>query len=194
MKSVVYNYLFFLFLVFTIGCNKKPSKSYVLTKDVGIKITNIDTASYFSKNEIQEFKKNVIYRGDALSFSKLVIQLGDESNYKELQKYALIMADEYNNGNSCCQVFINIVALNNNNVYNDIYDFAKINEQAKLEALKYLEKGILLDEIGCISMLRDIYRNGIGTPVNKGKADKLQKMIDQSLKLSPSPRNNGYAE
>lgn len=156
MKSIVYNFLFLLFLIFSIGCNQKPSKSCSSTKDTELEITNIDTASVFNNNELELYKKNVVDKGDVLSFSKLTIHYENKNNYKELNKYALIMANKYNCGGACLQVFINIVALNNNNEYNDIYDFKKINNEAKNEALKYLKKGVSLNEIGCMSELEEI--------------------------------------
>ncbi|AZI20667.1 sel1 repeat family protein [Chryseobacterium taklimakanense] len=138
----------------------------------------VDTASVFQDNKIEEYHNNVITKGDALSFTKLIIHYEEKSDYKELQKYALIMADKYNSGDGCSQVFVNIVAMNNNNEYYDISDFAKINNKAKNEALKYLEKGAKLNDIDCMSMLSDIYRNGIGVEKDVKKADELKRKIE----------------
>ncbi|CAA7193821.1 hypothetical protein [Chryseobacterium potabilaquae] len=138
----------------------------------------IDTASVFNKTQIEEFKKNVINKGDPDSFVKLIIHYEDKSNYKELNKYALIMADKYNNGDGYNQVFIDIIAINNNNEYYDITDLAKISEKAKFEALKYLKKGASINNINCMSMLAEIYRNGIGVEKDVKKADKLKKKME----------------
>ncbi|RNA61782.1 sel1 repeat family protein [Chryseobacterium nematophagum] len=137
----------------------------------------IDTASAFNKPQIEKFQKNVIDKGDVLSFNKLAIHYEDKFDYKELQKYALIMANQYNNGDGFSQAFVNIIAMNNNNEY-DITNLAKLNEKAKSEALESLEKGAKLNDIHCMSMLAEIYRNGIGVEKDVRKADKLKKKIE----------------
>lgn len=171
-----------LLLVIMINCNKNNEK--IMTNNEPFSnnhqdITKIiiDTASVLKNNQIEEFQKKVIDKGDVYSFNRLAIYYEDKSNYKELQKYALIMADKYNSGDGYSQVFVNIIAINNNNEYNDITDLAKINEKAKNEALKYLEKGALLNDTNCISILQKIYRNGIGVDKNVKKADELKEKI-----------------
>jgi TPR repeat protein len=139
----------------------------------------VDTASVFNKIQIEEYKKGVIDKGDPNSFTRLIIHYEDKSNYKELHKYALIMADKYHSGDGYSQVFIDIIAMNNNNEYDDITDFSKINEKAKSEALKYLEKGAKLNDIDCMSMLAEIYRNGIGVEKDAKKADELTRKIKE---------------
>lgn len=179
-----------MLLIFVINCNNKNKGSVMENTDTNnvdsslphqpdtTKII-IDTASVFNKTQIEEYQKNVIDKGDVLSFNKLAIHYEDRSNYKELQKYALIMANKYNNGDGCSQVFVNIVAINNNNEYYDITDFAKINEKAKNEALRYLEKGVSLNDINSTSMLAEIYRNGIGVEKDVKKADELTRKIKE---------------
>lgn len=184
-KLIIYLFL----LIFGISCGNKNKENIMKNSDThnesGANISNelattnisIDTASVFDNNQIEEYKKNVINKGDALSFTKLIIHYEDKSNYRELQKYTLIMADKYNNGDGCSQAFVNIIAMNNNNKYNDLTDLDRINEKAKKEALKYLEKGSSLNDIDCMSMLSDIYRNGIGVEKDVKKADELKKKI-----------------
>ncbi|CAA7193827.1 hypothetical protein [Chryseobacterium potabilaquae] len=137
----------------------------------------IDTASAFNKSQIEEFKKNVIKKGDQDSFVRLVIHYGNLSNYEEQYKYALIMANKYNNGDGCNIVFMSIIAMNNNNHFN-INALAILNKKAKSEALRYLEKGAKLNDINCMSMLAEIYRNGIGVEKDVKKADKLKKKME----------------
>lgn len=69
--------------------------------------------------------------------------------------------------------------MNNNNSYRDISDFSKINAKAKSEALKYLEKGILLNDVNSASILEEIYRNGIGVTKDIKKAEEIKKKIDK---------------
>lgn len=139
----------------------------------------IDTASVFKNNQIEEYKKNVISKGDPDSFTRLIIHYGNLPDYKELQKYALIMADKYNSGDGCSQVFMNIIAMSGNNEYYDIADFAKLKEEDKSIALKYLKKGASLSDINCMSMLAEIYRNGIGVEKDVKKADNLKQKIEK---------------
>ncbi len=139
----------------------------------------VDTASVFKNNQIEEYKKDVVSNGDPDAFTRLIIHYGNIPDYKELYKYALIMADKYNSGDGYSMVFESIIALNNNNEYYDITDFAKINEKAKTEALKYLEKGASINDINCMSKLAQIYRNGIGVEKDIKKADELKKKIEE---------------
>lgn len=170
-----------LFLIVIISCNKNSknimNNNEPLSNNQDTTKVIVDTTSVIKNNQIEEFQKNVIYKGDIYSFNRLAIHYEDKSNYKELQKYALTMADKYNNGDGCSQVFVNIVAMNNNNEYYDITDFAKLNEKAKSEALKYLEKGVSLNDINSASMLAEIYRNGIGVDKDVKKADELKEKI-----------------
>ncbi|RNA61787.1 sel1 repeat family protein [Chryseobacterium nematophagum] len=185
-KTIIYSAL----LIFIINCSNKNKNSLMENTDTNntdsilldkpdtTKII-IDTASAFNKLQIEEFKKNVINKGDPDSFVKLIIHYGNLSDYKELYKYALIMANQYNSGDGYSMVFESIIAMNNNDEYYDITDLAKINEKAKVEALKYLEKGAKLNDINCMSKLQEIYRNGIGVEKNVKKADELEKKIEE---------------
>ncbi|CAA7389953.1 sel1 repeat family protein [Chryseobacterium fistulae] len=138
----------------------------------------IDTASVFKKDQLEDYKKNVINKGDQDSFIRLVVHYGNLSNYEGQYKYALIMANKYNNGDGCNIVFMSIIAMNNNNDFNINY-LATLNKKEKTEALKYLEKGAKLNDIDCMSMLAEIYRNGIGVEKDVRKADKLKKKIEE---------------
>lgn len=180
-KIIIYSVL----LIFIISCSSKNEKnikentdSILMTKSDTGKII-IDTASAFNKLQIEEYKKNVVNKGDPDSFVKLIIHYDNLSDYKELYKYALIMANEYNSGDGNNMVFESIIAMNNNNEYYDITDFAKINKKAKSEALKYLEKGANLNDINCMSKLQEIYRNGIGVEKDVKKANEIKKKIEK---------------
>lgn len=182
--------IYLVLLIFAINCSNKNKENIMKNADTyntdsalpdkpdTAKII-VDTASVFKKNELEEYKKNVICKGDPDSFTRLIIHYGNLPDYKELNKYALIMADKYNSGDGYNMVFESIIAMNNNNEYDDITDFAKINEKAKLEALKYLEKGAKLNDINCMSKLQEIYRNGIGVEKNVKTADELKKKIEK---------------
>ncbi len=169
-----------IFLIMIFSCNKNRNliteKKNTTADDLDASVI-IDTASTFNKKEIEGYKNDVINYGDNASFTKLIIYYEDKHNYTELQKFAVIMANKYNNGDGFSQAFVNVVAINNNNEYNDITDFAKINENAKIEALKYLKEGVLLNDIDCMSMLQEIYRNGIGIEKNIKEADNLKEQI-----------------
>lgn len=174
-----------MLLIFIISCSNKNKKNIIENTDSTLMVKPdtakiiIDTTSAFNRLQIEEYKKNVINKGDPDSFVKLIIHYGNLSDYKELYKYALIMANEYNSGDGYNMVFESIIAMNNNNEYYDITDFAKINEKAKSEALKYLEKGANLNDINCMSKLQEIYRNGIGIEKDVKKADELKKKIER---------------
>ncbi|WP_370901639.1 hypothetical protein [Chryseobacterium gossypii] len=147
-----------------------------------IKVTDTVIAisdTVLSKKDLEDFKKEVSNKGDNYSFTRLIIHFQENNDYKELYKYAKIMADKYNRGDGYSQVFECIVAMNNNNSYIDVPDFAKINEKAKSEALKYLEKGVRLNDIGCTAKLEEIYRNGIGVKKDIKKADELKKKMEK---------------
>ncbi|EFK37891.1 Uncharacterised protein [Chryseobacterium gleum] len=182
MRKIIINSLL---LIFIISCSNKNKKNIIENTDSTLMVKPdtakiiIDTTSAFNRLQIEEYKKNVINKGDPDSFVKLIIHYGNLSDYKELYKYALIMANEYNSGDGYNMVFESIIAMNNNNEYYDITDFAKINEKAKSEALKYLEKGANLNDINCMSKLQEIYRNGIGIEKDVKKADELKKKIER---------------
>lgn len=187
MKKII---IYLVFLIFIISCSNKNKGSVMEntdTNNVDSSLTHqpdtariiIDTASVFNKTQIEEYQKNVINKGDPNSFVKLIIHYSNLSDYKKLYKYALIMANKYNSGDGYNMVFESIIAMNNNSEYYDITDFSKINEKAKSEALKYLEKGAELNDINCMSKLQEIYRNGIGVEKDIKKADELKKKIEK---------------
>lgn len=184
IKKIFKSVRILLFILFIISCNKNNKNimnngnALLPDRSDTTKII-IDTASVFQNKEIEKYQKNVVSKGDPDSFTRLIIHYGNIPDYKELNKYALIMADKYNSGDGYSMVFESIIALNNNNEYNDITDFAKINEKAKNEALKYLEKGASINDINCMSKLAEIYRNGIGVEKDIKKADELKKKIEK---------------
>lgn len=173
--------LLILFFILTISCNKNHenimNNNDQLSNNKDTVKVIVDTASVFKNSQIEEYKRNVISKGDPDSFTKLIIHYGDLPDYKELNKYALIMADKYNSGDGYNMVFESIIAMNNNEYY-DITDLAKINEKAKNEALKYLEKGASINDINCMSKLQEIYRNGIGVHKDIKKADELKRKME----------------
>lgn len=177
---MIINKLFFSAFILTLmlNCNKK-SDGILVDNQQEMKGVIIDTASVFNNDEIKESQNNVINRGDVESFNKLILHYGNLSNYKELQVYAIIMADKYNNGAACSQVFMNMVALNSQNEYYELIDFLKLNEKDKLTALKYLEKGVKLNDINCASILSEIYRKGIGVKKDLKKAEEIKKQIEK---------------
>jgi TPR repeat protein len=172
-----------IILFITLNCKKTNSEkdlNFTKMNDTSVVYkSNIISDTTLSNKDLEEFKLDIINKGDNYSFNRLAIHYTENSNYKELHKYSLIMANKYNKGDGCNQSFIDIVAMNNNNSYRDISDFSKINAKAKSEALKYLEKGILLNDINSASMLEEIYRNGIGIAKDIKKADEIKKKIDK---------------
>lgn len=170
-------------LFITFNCKKgNNEKDYSMPKTIDTPIVyerNIISDTVLSNKDLEEFKREVVNKGDNYSFSRLTIHYTENANYKELHKYSLIMANKYNKGDGYRQAFEDIVAMNNNNSYRDISDFSKINAKAKSEALKYLEKGILLNDVNSASILEEIYRNGIGVTKDIKKAEEIKKKIDK---------------
>lgn len=171
-------------LFFIIGCqNKNEQKIIASAKEISdtlaILKNNKISDTVINDKDLEGFKKNVFEKGDNYSFTRLIIYYEENNNYKELYEHALIMADKYHKGDGCSQAFVCIVAMNNNNLYKGIPDFAKINKNAKSDALKYLEKGVRLNDINSASMLEEIYRDGIGLKKDIKKANELKKKIEE---------------
>lgn len=172
-------------IFFIINCKKSnEEKDYysvsepIDTSKVVFK-DNVISDTILSNQDLEEFKEGVIKKGDNYSFTRLIIHFQEHNNYKELYNYAKTMADKYNKGDGYSQVFECIVAMNNDNLYRGINDFANIDEKYKLEALKYLERGAQLNDINSATMLQEIYRNGIGVKKDIKKADELKKKIEK---------------
>lgn len=185
LKTISYR---LIVLFFILGCEsknkpmQKTNSNRLPTNDLDSSEQIIEIASSFNNKKVEEFKKNINKNGDRFSFAMLIIHCRDNSDYKELNKYALLMANKYNNSDACYEVFVSIIALNNNNTYSGIKDLSKINEKAKDEALTYMKKGALLGNMDCMSALSDIYRNGIGVNVDIKKSDELKEKIDKRIK------------
>lgn len=185
LKTISYHLIVLFFLL---GCEsknkpiKKTNSNRLLTNDLDSSEQIIEIASSFSNKKVEEFKKNINKNGDRFSFAMLIIHCRDNSDYKELNKYSLLMANKYNNSDACYEVFVSIIALNNNYRYSGIKDLSKIDEKAKNEALSYMKKGASLGNIDCMSTLSDIYRNGTGVEVDIKKSVELMEKIDKRIK------------
>lgn len=182
MATISINKMALILVVLLFQC-KKPGA------DVAHKLIKIDSIPVLENHvtldtimttaKLDEFKNDVINKGDNYSFSMLSIELHAQNKFDELLKYSLIMGNQFKKGDGFNEAFLCMVALHNNNVYEDISDFEKIPEDAKETALNYLEKGVALGDINSASMLQEIYRKGIGVKVNVKKADELKKLIEK---------------
>ncbi|RKT01777.1 hypothetical protein [Chryseobacterium defluvii] len=155
MKKIAFIIITFLLL----SCQKKENTKLVVKKE-----------------ELIELKREIIEKGNEDSFTKLALRIGNNSHKYEILPYALIMANKYNSGEGCHQVFVGLLDMNNPNNYGYkislIKDFSETDRQF---AIAYLEKGAKLKNINCILALEEIYRNGWGLEKNDTKADRLQE-------------------
>lgn len=171
-----------IFIMLLFQCNKQNAdiahKSMKENSVSDLK-KHVTSDTIMTTSKLDELKKDVINNGDNYSFSMLAIELHAQHKFDELLKYSLIMGNQFKKGDGFNEAFLCTVALNNNNVYEDISDFEKIPKEAKGVALDYLNKGVALGDINSASMLQEIYRKGIGVKVNIKKADELKGIIEK---------------
>ncbi|MFS4430659.1 hypothetical protein [Chryseobacterium sp. S90] len=152
MKNVI---ILILLIVNFISCEKKET---ILTKD---------------NSEI--IKNHIVIKGDEDAFTDLTIKYGNSSKYGEILPYAMIMANKYNNGEGCYQVFMSVLSLNNSGSLElDISSIKKLNNSDKDFVMSYLLKGVKLKKPSCIITIEKLYRNGWGINKDIQKADEMK--------------------
>lgn len=112
-----------------------------------------------SKNiSIEEYKKGVLINGDINAYNKLTLYYLKSPFHNELLPYSILMADKYNHGDACHDIFVQLIGLKQTpkSQKYDISIFNKLNEGEKQYVLFYLKKGAKLKNINCIVVLKEL--------------------------------------
>ncbi|MFP3832260.1 hypothetical protein [Chryseobacterium sp. SIMBA_028] len=140
MKIKYLNKLIVFLLFFLICCSKEKEQNK--PKDI----------------PIEKYKKEVLMNGNINAYNKLTIYYLKSTFHNELLPYSILMADKYNHGDACHEIFVQIIGLKQapGTQHYDISIFNKLNKGEKEYVLFYLKKGAKLKNIGCIVALRDL--------------------------------------
>ncbi|KFF16180.1 hypothetical protein [Chryseobacterium sp. JM1] len=107
---------------------------------------------------IEKYKKEILMNGNIDAYKQLTLYYLNSPFHNETLPYSILMADKYNNGDACHEIFVQIIGLKQapGTQHYDISIFNKLNKGEKEYVLFYLKKGARLKNIGCIVVLRDL--------------------------------------
>lgn len=107
---------------------------------------------------IEKYKKEILMNGNIDAYKQLTLYYLNSPFRNETLPYSIVMADKYNNGDACHEIFVQIIGLKQapGTQHYDISIFNKLNKGEKEYVLFYLKKGAKLKDIGCIVALRDL--------------------------------------
>ncbi|MDQ0066411.1 hypothetical protein [Chryseobacterium lathyri] len=107
---------------------------------------------------IEKFKKEILMNGNVNAYNKLSIYYLKSTFHNELLPYSILMADKYNHGDACHDIFVQLIGLKQapKSQQYDISIFNKLNEGEKKYVLFYLKKGAKLKNINCIVVLKEL--------------------------------------
>lgn len=107
---------------------------------------------------IEKYKKEILMNGNIDAYKQLTLYYLNSPFRNETLPYSIVMADKYNNGDACHEIFVQITGLKQvpGTQHYDLSIFNKLNKGEKEYVLFYLKKGAKLKDIGCIVALRDL--------------------------------------
>ena len=107
---------------------------------------------------IEKFKKEILINGNINAYNKLSIYYLKSTFYNELLPYSILMADKYNHGDACHDIFVQLIGSKQapKSQKYDISIFNKLNEGEKQYVLFYLKKGAKLKNINSIVVLKEL--------------------------------------
>ncbi|MEG0925759.1 hypothetical protein [Chryseobacterium sp.] len=107
---------------------------------------------------IEKYKKEILMNGSINAYNQLTLYYLNSPFHNETLPYSILMADKYNHGDACHEIFVQIIGLKQapGTQHYDISIFNKLNKGEKEYVLFYLKKGAKLKNIGCIVALRDL--------------------------------------
>lgn len=139
MKKVIY---ILLIITTLISCIQKEDK-----------IKSLEVISMNNTRPIDELKELVLSKGDTAAFNELEVAYLNEKNEEEYLLYSLVMANKYNYPRAYFQVYYCLTSVFDHSV-------GEIDEETKNTALKYLKKGVDLNDLESIKCLGELYLNG----------------------------------
>lgn len=161
-------------------------KKYFLILSILLFSCQVDYG-YLSESEKNACKQNVLENGDEECYKDLIFSCEDNVESLGLLPLSYLMANKYNNGYACRNLYESILEINNNfEVKNDKGQFQnslilKLNKVDREFALYYLMKGSKLNDCTCNRNLSELYKNGWGVEKNQKKADSLYNLYEINL-------------
>jgi hypothetical protein len=166
--------------------NFTTMKKYLLLLFVLLFSCQVDYG-YLTESEKEECKQNVLENGDEECYKDLIFSCEDNNESVGLIPLSYLMANKYNNGYACRNLYESFLETNNNfKVKNDKGQFQnnlilKLNKTDREFALFYLVKGSKLNDFSCNRYLSELYSNGWGVLKDQKKADSLYNLYEINL-------------
>lgn len=150
MKQI---YVLVFILIFLISCQSKKQPVEVITMN--------------NTRPMSELKELVL-KGDTLAYDELQTAYLDEKYKEEYLLYSIVMADKYNYPPAYFQVY---------NCLTGVFESGKVIIDKKTIdlALKYLEKGVELNECQATKELGELYLEGKYVPKDTILGKKLSE-------------------
>jgi len=151
MKKIIY---YFLLIICLISCIKKEKYLHVISMN--------------NTRPINELKELVLSKGDTAAYDELHTAFMNEKHVEEYLLYSIVMANKYNYHRAYFQVYDCLTSVFK-------YDVGEIDNETKALAIKYLKKGVQLNDPESIKYLGDLYLEGKYVPKDTILGKKLEE-------------------
>ncbi|MFV8351757.1 hypothetical protein [Flavobacterium sp. XS2P14] len=183
MKSSKILIVIFSLLVIRCCQEKKEGKKIVDKKKEDFK-----ESKYFEEDRIKNNKYNVKYKGDEHSFSELELYYSyNDSRKEEILPYTLIIVEKYKRYNHCITAFNNLIEFytgekfqydgTDKSLVKYLRNIKKLNQEQRNFLLYFLKLGATNNDIGSVTYLELLNREGVGIDKNLKKADSLKNVL-----------------
>lgn len=130
------------------------------------------------KEELVNYKNEIILTGNVYTYSKLSLFFEKEKNYESILPYSLIMAYKYNNADAYFDIYRITIKLNNDGVF-DYKAITKIDPKTSKFAIDHLKISVDLGDITAKKYFAKYHEEGIFFKKNL----ELVKRINEEIKI-----------
>ena len=117
---------------------------------------------------INTLKELVLSKGDTTAYNELHTAFMNEKHVEEYLLYSIIMANKYNYHRAYFQVYFCLTSVFK-------YDVGEMDDETKTLAIKYLKKGVELNDPESTKYLGDLYLEGKYVPKDTILGKKLEE-------------------
>jgi len=148
-----------LIFIISISCKSKKDR-------------HVEVITMNQTRPINELKELVLTKGDTVAYDELATAFMNEKYPEEYLIYSIIMADKYNYSPAYFQVYYCLTSTFEHHV-------VPIDIKTKNLALKYLKKGVDLNESQAIRFLSELYMTGKYVSKDTILGKRLEEKFDK---------------
>ncbi len=138
---------------------------------------------------MERLKKNAIELGDDFSYGTYLEYADNHKMYLDKLSLSIIMNKKHDNLMSYYQIFTNMIALHNNNVYKSQY-LKNLDPASRDYAFYFLVEGAKRNYLSCQTVLEKVHRNGYYKQKELKKSDSLFLVLENHRSIGGFYKKN----